>query len=746
MGKPWSKGKLQDEGSHQCLNDPHSAGEPRLVGRFIARDGGFTSVGVVVALLLVVALLFTAAQVRWLASTSADIQFVADAGALAAQNVVAEYEVIAQIADGVVLSLSLFGLSVFGIAIVVSCIPYCQQIGVKLMDFGRKVLEARDKVAEQAGKALDALQRALPFLCVVNAARVISSNRISPNGSEHYIGIAIPLPLFGEKPEFPDDNDAFYRIDVLEEYNARTAEMSDETQRVYDIIQQSKLEGYLADCGNAPGRCLYERTSNLAGLSGAQNPFFSSVDTWGFEYALERAKAYYQARLSNERPTSTAPDEQVRSFARMRFYTYAVSEMQRAYVYTNPSGVMEAFFPLMPCNNTELRATTLYTEQVYPVSADGVIHGSPACPGCTGGLIGFGSVAQLENGVYKVCETCGFDINTIGRVASATTATNTGFEFHYRKVADAAKRYQDATHEWDSNNSATRQSASESFNIFKQALEALKSPRIDPHPPGRNGCIAIVIDPFTHGIPIPFTSALLAGDASLGPRVAISAAAMASDEASRGNNTISSFLDRLKADTDISSAGGVALGIFDGVLNVWGNTLLAYSEGVDSMVRGIGDFLRSIPLVGSTPLASWAENALRETLEFFGLQGVDLSTPKPVLVNSIHVARASDSGTGRVLASAKEIYSLTPGSGSGTIGSSLIDGLLRELENQGNEFLESEFVLFTISFGSLPGLPEIPIKVSLPAFVVDTGRGILADLRSSLSALLGGGGNDAIWE
>jgi len=401
----------------------------------------------------------------------------------------------------------------------------------------------------------------------------------------------------------------------------------------------------------------------------------------------------------------------------------------------------------MPRNNTELRATVLYTEQVYPVSTDGVIHGAPTCPHyMEAGGGGLGSVSQCESGVYQKCEQCAFDINTIGRVGSASTSIDNGFEYHYRRVAEAAERYKQASRDYKEQTEEGKQSAEKSFKTFENALEALKAPRINPSPPGKNGCIAIVIDPSAHAIPQPFSSSLVGGSAQLQPRIALSAAAMATDHAEPGGNIISSFLDRIKDDTDLSSASGLGLGAFDAVLNVWGNALLAYSNGTQAMVTGVGDFLRFIPLVRSTPLASWAETTLQETIEAVGLQGVDLSTPKPVLVNSMHVMRSSDTAAGNALVAAKQGYSSLPGSGSGTLGSLLVDGLFSEFENQGAEFLDSEFTLFTLSFGDTPGLPSIPIKVSLPTHLVDAGKSALGETRSSLSALVGGGGKHAVWE
>ena len=76
----------------------------------LAEEQGFSTVGVALALLLSFALIFSAARVYEIESVSGDIQNVADSAALAAENVVGEYCVIATRCDAVVWSLSLVSL------------------------------------------------------------------------------------------------------------------------------------------------------------------------------------------------------------------------------------------------------------------------------------------------------------------------------------------------------------------------------------------------------------------------------------------------------------------------------------------------------------------------------------------------------------------------------------------------------------------------------------------------------------
>jgi hypothetical protein len=726
------------------------AQQGRLGLWFVARDGGFTSVGVVVALLLVIALLFTSAQVYWVNSTAGDIQFAADAGALAAENVVGEYYVIARVADAIILSLSLFGLLISGIAIVVSCIPSCQGVGVKLMEFSTKVFKARDNCARQASAALNNLQKALPFLAVVNATSTISANSFSPAGEARYSGLAILVPLEGADMGFPDDAEAEAASATLGEQNEQTSEATEEADAARRKMEQAKREAYEADCGAEPNYCMYERAERLAGLNGTQNPYFSSVDLWRFDYAFARAKAYYQRRLAIEAPANASLEEQVRSRVRKLFYSYAVEEMGRGYARTDADGVLSAYFPLLARNSDEVRRTRLYTDRVFPVDSTGHIHGVQSCPGIEDGTVGYGSLSELERGVYEPCASCGLSVATVGRVAGASSSIDNGFEYHYRIVAAAAERYEAASREYKESMREAKESAGEALDTFAEALDMLDTPRLSPRPPGRNGCIAIAIDASVHEAPHSLANPLVGWDAVLQPRIALSAAALAEEPAVPSsfdsNNIIGSLLDKAKEDTGGGGVLGTSLGAFDRVFDLWGEALLFYGQGVDSLTKGVGDFLRSIPLVGSTPLASWAEDALTEAIEAVGLQGVDMSTPKPVIVNSIHVLRQSGSGAAAGLASAKEAYSALPGSGSGSLATSTIDGLLVELRERSVRSLEGEITILTLSFGDLPGLPQIPIKVSLPPAVVERGRGLLDSLFSSLPSSVGGGGSDDIWE
>lgn len=77
-------------------------------------DEGFSTVGMVIALIISMSLIFTAARVYEINSASSRVQEVADAAALAAENTVGEFYLAASICDAVVLSLSLTSVGCLG--------------------------------------------------------------------------------------------------------------------------------------------------------------------------------------------------------------------------------------------------------------------------------------------------------------------------------------------------------------------------------------------------------------------------------------------------------------------------------------------------------------------------------------------------------------------------------------------------------------------------------------------------------
>lgn len=249
---------------------------------------GFSTLGMVVALLVTLSLLFSAARVYRVSSASADIQNVADAAALAAENEVAEFMIVVRVCDAVVLSLSLTGLASYGLGIVALCVPGAAGVGEKLIEMGGKVMDARDAFADKAANGLNQLQKALPFLAAANAATVASSNNGSSLGAE-YLALAVLVPTEGEKIGIDSVEEADKLEKAVDEQADDLERAAKEAEEAAQEANEAKMRAFSRDCGDDPSYCMYERARTLSSIEAADNPLYRSVDAWSFSVPLKRA-------------------------------------------------------------------------------------------------------------------------------------------------------------------------------------------------------------------------------------------------------------------------------------------------------------------------------------------------------------------------------------------------------------------------------------------------------------------------
>ena len=182
----------------------------RMAQAFSLHDeDGMTTVGMVVSLLLALSMIFSSAQVYRIQSVSSRVQSVADAGALAAGNVVAEFMVAVRVCDSVALSLSLTSLTSTGLGVVACCVPGGQGVGAKLLEAGARVADARDSFSKTASEGLTRIQKALPFLAAASAASVAQGN--GSNGSD-YTALALLVPDSAEDHQDCSDDSYVYPV------------------------------------------------------------------------------------------------------------------------------------------------------------------------------------------------------------------------------------------------------------------------------------------------------------------------------------------------------------------------------------------------------------------------------------------------------------------------------------------------------------------------------------------------------
>lgn len=699
--------------------------------RLFFAEEGFSTLGMAVALLVTLSLVFSAAQVYRVSSASADIQDVADAAALAAENDVAEFMIAVRICDAVVLTMSLTCAVTYGLGVVALCVPPLAGLGADLVKLGGEVLKARDSFAAKAAGGLNRLQEALPFLAAASAASVGQANSGGPT-SGHYCAVAVLVPAEGERIEAGASSALEAAKDAVDSQADELKRASEEAERAAKKANEAKLRAFARDCGDAPGYCMYERAQSLSGINPSLNPLFSSVDAWSFSIALNRAKAYYASRLEEEAPESGSLDERADSALRKVFYRYALNEVSRGYILDSADS-FEAYFPSLPKDTQEMRATSLYADAIFPLGGDGsggvALHAWEGCPLANG--TGLGSISQMEREGYETCPECSFTAASLGKVAAASSSISNGFEYHYRAVADAAREYTLARAALDEASGKAKGQAAGMIEACKNALGETASARLHAEPPGSKGAIALAVNVQAMPASTGFESSFVADAGSLGVRAAVSGATLLEEESDEGDTVITSFLDGLAKD------GGGVIGAARVVLDCWSFLLDAYSGGQQALTDALRRVLDSIPLSSASGLGTWAASRFADAVSGLGLEPANTKALKAVLVNTSHVADAgSDVFCARYKALKNAAISV---SGSST---SLFSSLVDKAESGALEALAGADGVIELVEIELPvGGVRIPVSITLPDSVRQASAGaveaIANEVRSAVASVTG---------
>ena len=696
-------------------------------------DGGFTTIGMVVALLVALSLVFASAQVYRVNTASAQIQDVADAAVLAAENQVAEFMVVARVCDAVSLSLSLAGLATMGVGVAALCTPATQNASETLIKAARKMFDARDKFSKQVKEGLGALQEALPFLAAAEAFSVGQANS-SGTASANYVVLAVLVPGTGKSLTVPTLDSGSVE-DAVEQQADDIREAADHAQDAAEIAAEAKEEAFLHDCGNNPEYCMYERAGKLADMKGSDNPLYTSVDAWSFSVALERAKAYYPRRLAQEEPEGSSVREKAKSVLRKRFYEYAVSKIAEGYVHETQDS-FEANFPKLPRNTDQLKETSLFYENAYPVTVTEdtlTMHAWSGCPAADGYSYK-GSIAQLEAGGFTTCELCDFTWHSLGSVASASTNIENGFEYHYQIVADQAEEYEKAMERMQPYKEKVENGVSQLLDKIKQQLNRIAEARIQVQPPGSYGAIALVANTASSASSDGFTTAFSQSSAQLGTRAAVSGATLLEEQSGEGASVLASLLDGLP-----SKAGFVA-GVAQRALDCWSGMLQAYRGGQQKMEDALAGALNGLPLASESGLGTWAAKQLKKLVASVGLQPASVDALKPVLVGTAQVASKGTAAFGvRYLQVQGAAVRAAGGTGS------VFSSVAAAVEDKAAALLGSSYTLATIQpLGSLG--PSIPLTITLPSSVQGKARGLVSQLAGQLAGVGGSSSEVRKWE
>lgn len=674
-------------------------------------DGAYTTLSSAVVILVVLTLLFSSTAAIWSMSRAGDTQVAADSGALAGANVVSSYHTAATVVDASILSLGLAGFATIGTGLVAILIPGAEVVGSDIIDTGTQIIKTRNKFAKSAAKGLQKIETALPYLVAARAMQAVSAQ---DTDSVTYTGTALAVPRTSES-DFVALEGSEISTDAIKDTSKDLERAADELQKALEETAKAKERAWLADCGGSvPASvgscsCMWERTRSLAKLSGEQNPHYASSISWEPQVALDRAKTYYRQRLADEKPQGSSVETKAESAARKAFYTYASTEVNRAYV-TEDGDEVASYIPLLPRNTDEVRATELYTDTVWPTSAiDGktYLHYGTSCPNYKKGApCGLASVAAYDG--QDKCNRCHFGVSSLGAVAAPSTSIENGFEYHFDRFKEALEDYVECRNKELELERQTEDEADRAGNAFDQAIKALSGERPRIAPPGRNGVVAFAVSGDITS-PDQLNSSFNAA-VRLGDRGAISAAVLAPDEATAQNNVLSRFFSTLK-----ERSGGVA-GVLDGVMDVWGRLLVGYGdiqgsadELMDEMIKDLGGGSGAL---GS--IASWLGDTVSASVAALGLEPCDLRLRKPVLTDSANVIKSPGSDIAGLSQTQDKLRSIP-------LGVTDPKALCEALEYQVERTISG--TVFTLAEIPLPGGGSIPLTVDVATLVGALGGG-----------------------
>jgi competence protein ComGC len=672
---------------------------------FHEHDSGFTMVGMLIALLLTLALIGSSVQIYRIMSVSAAIQDIADQAALAAQGQVASFYTVSYVCDACLFSLSLTGLMSTGLGLICLCVPPVTAQGHAFLQAGRHVLTARDRCAHRCGVVLNRIQQLLPFFAAAQALRVAHENGSADGVS--YRGIALLIPSQGEpinaehesSKELCDDIDA-----AAPGIEDAAAQAEEEAQAAREYCRRA----FNADCGNHPSYCLHERALHLAGMTGLANPYYAAIDTWSFSVPLERSRAYYRERAQRESETESAQvEERMRSALRLHFYRLADEQLRGAYVHDIPNGAFDAYFPLLPRNTDEMRQSNLYHRPFFPLTCDEegheILHASDDCP-IARNAIRHASVAHMEAHHLAECPYCKFSASDFGKVGAASTSIENGYEYHYAIVAEEADNYRRARERMRPAIEKVQGPVQGFLDRLSEAMGKAGEARLNPRPPGRAGAIVLMM---AHGgnLPDRRLSSFSNNDQPLSSRCALSAATLSADTSSEMRNVINDILG------ESFSMDGLGLSSAAGTLgHIWSGILVGYGDAHASVKGGMREALSRIPLLSASGLGQWAADTFDTMIEDLGLRPVELTTWKPVIVNSIHVGEAGDEAYARFVVDTKRRYARLPSeAATGSLLDALIGLGINQVSRQSSEKSSFESmnitwqkVLETVSINGAP--------------------------------------------
>ena len=427
--------------SLRCAHPVLEAPVPAVRARRLFFDNeGFSTVGMVLALLITLSLVFTSGQVYRVQAASASVQNAADAAALAAEGPVAEFYVVVRVCDAVVLSLTLTGVAATGIGLVATCVPPLAALGAKLVEAGRTVFTARDSFATKATDALNKVQRALPYLSAAEAISVLRANsEVRPAPTTLGLRCCCRKRARGfqsaekERPKmrFPrwSRSRKAWRT-LLRALRKRRRRQTPRRRRTRYLRVILHVRACFGACRDVTGLRIRSTRAWMHGVSRLRLSVHGPTTN-----SAERKRRPRAIRLKSKRARRCVPGSTTLPSGNWRKDMCARRKLRSRLTFLSCRAILQKC-ARRRCTRT---ASILSSNRAE-------------CGLCTRGVGAPKPWAQLRKARFRIWKQAVFHLSllpfaasSLGKVAAASTSIANGFEHHYAKVAEAARAYQKGT-------------------------------------------------------------------------------------------------------------------------------------------------------------------------------------------------------------------------------------------------------------------------------------------------------------
>lgn len=619
-------------------------------------DEGSTTLTVVVAIFLVAALMALSLQWFWIKSSSSDIQYLADMGALTAMESISRCTKAIQILDLMIASLNFFGLVLHGVVVLAGVVmltssglggSWLSPFLEKAVEFNKKFIDVRKNFSEKAYFAAEKIADATPLIAYGYSANFVKDNAslLEKTSGTNYQMIIVPFPMKGSL-----NQGAFVDESSLSEQSEQAGE---DAKTSTEKIQSLETARDIA----------FRKAYDLDVYKNSQ-----TFETWGISDAIRHFKEKFVnlcMTIEAETPSVAVIDSNsVNGQARLSESYRSTRQDLLASLENHVLSCLGPEVPLLGRHNPgHMNFTEIYTSildgEVYLLEHfDGerkAYHRISNCQGLSNAqsVLNLTTIqAVIDDYDHPPCSLC---LPAHWEAVSDTRKHLNQFQANWNAEADAILAYESLKAESEEEKSTLRNDIQKVFQlIVDEAKDILKSGRISYQPPGSRGLLSVVISTNTRKLPVYTLPSLTGGsDLELGTQLALAGVRMVPEVDEEKNK--SSFL-RLSGNlreegTNLSSSLYMLLGneasLTSSLRPLWDMCASSVANGRNDFK----DFFDDLPF-GLSPIG---ENLIQGLTSSLGISKPDLRTFKPVLVNTSQVGSEDAPGVeGAFVSSLKE--------------------------------------------------------------------------------------------